>query len=72
MAGTKEGGQKARDTNKHKYGDDHYAKLGKLGGSVEHPETRAFHTNRKLARYAGYKGGIVTGDQYKTRSKNAG
>jgi len=28
MAGTKEGARKARDTNKKKYGDDFYAKIG--------------------------------------------
>jgi len=28
---TEEGGRKARDTNKAKYGEDYYSKIGKLG-----------------------------------------
>lgn len=69
MPGTNIGGQRARDTNKRKYGDDHYAKIGSKGGSVNRPQTRPF-ANKELASKAGYLGGIVTGDQYKTRSKD--
>jgi hypothetical protein len=32
MAGTKAGGKKAAATNKHKYGEDFYAKIGAFGG----------------------------------------
>lgn len=32
MSGTKEGGQRARDTNKANYGADFYAKIGAKGG----------------------------------------
>lgn len=60
MAGTIEGGKKARDTNKTKYGEDHYRKIGKLGGSTNRPETRWFYKNRDAARSAGAKGGTIS------------
>lgn len=69
MPGNKEGGQKARDTNMIKYGKDFYAKIGRKGGKLGN--TGGFYNNREAASKAGYKGGIVTGDQYKTRSKDA-
>lgn len=55
MTGTKAGGQKAAATNKIKYGDDFYAKIGKTGG--EHGHTGGFAANPALAREAGRKGG---------------
>lgn len=36
MAGTKEGGKKAAQTNKEKYGDNFYAKIGRKGGHNGH------------------------------------
>lgn len=57
MAGTRDGGRKASITNKKKYGDDFYKRIGHQGGSKSHPETRAFATNPELARAAGAKGG---------------
>ena len=57
MAGTRDGGRKASVTNKKKYGDDFYKRIGHQGGSKSHPETRAFATNPELAKAAGAKGG---------------
>lgn len=57
MAGTRAGGRKASITNKKKYGDDFYKRIGHQGGSKSHPETRAFTTNPELAKAAGAKGG---------------
>lgn len=36
MAGTLEGGKKAAETNKRKYGKDYYALIGKKGGKSGH------------------------------------
>lgn len=36
MAGTLQGGRKAAATNKLKYGNDFYARIGKKGGSNSH------------------------------------
>ena len=60
MSGTKGGGRKAAQTNRELYGEDYYGSIGKLGGAVPHPETRAFRVNRDLARSAGYKGGKIS------------
>jgi general stress protein YciG len=60
MAGTRDGGRKASVTNKKKYGDDFYKRIGHQGGSKSHPETRAFATNPELAKAAGAKGGKVS------------
>lgn len=56
MAGTKQGGQQASRTNKAKYGDDFYAKIGALGGKKG--TTGGFYANRELAREAGRIGGL--------------
>jgi uncharacterized protein len=58
MAGTKAGGQRAAATNKAKYGDDFYAKIGAKGGSLG--VTGGFYANRDLARVAGAKGGRIS------------
>lgn len=55
MAGTKAGGLKAAATNKAKYGQGFYARIGKLGGQNGH--TGGFAANPALARVAGAKGG---------------
>lgn len=60
MAGNVEGGKKAAQTNKAKYGEDHYRKIGKLGGSTNRPETRWFSKNREAARAAGSIGGSIS------------
>lgn len=55
MAGTKLGGIKAKETNKQKYGDDFYKKIGAMGGKLG--TTGGFYADRELARTAGAKGG---------------
>lgn len=55
MAGTKLGGIKAKETNKKKYGDDFYKKIGAMGGKLG--TTGGFYADRELARTAGAKGG---------------
>ncbi len=58
MAGTKEGGKSAAKTNKRRYGDDFYAKIGAKGGKLG--RTGGFYANRKLASEAGRKGGLIS------------
>jgi hypothetical protein len=58
MAGTKQGGKNAAKTNKAKYGDDFYGRIGAIGGKKGH--TGGFAANRELARIAGAKGGRVS------------
>ena len=55
MAGTKAGGAKAAKTNKEKYGEGFYARIGAKGGRNGH--TGGFASNPELARIAGAKGG---------------
>jgi len=58
MPQTKEGAIKASKTNKIKYGDDFYAKIGAKGGKKG--KTGGFFANRELARIAGAKGGKIS------------
>lgn len=60
MAGTKKGGIKAAQKNKMLHGSDFYSRIGRKGGSVEHPETRPFAKNHELAVEAGRKGGSIS------------
>lgn len=55
MSGTLEGGAKARQTNKEKYGDDFYKRLGQMGGHKSH--RGGFAANPELAKRAGSIGG---------------
>lgn len=55
MAGTKEGGRKAAQTNKKLYGKSFYAMIGRRGGKNGH--TGGFAANPELARRAGAIGG---------------
>lgn len=64
MSGTKEGGRKAAATNKRKYGDEFYARIGKRGG--HNGTTGGFAsdivgddglTGRERAKTAGAQGG---------------
>lgn len=67
MANTKEGGAKAAATNKRKFGEDYYARIGALGGSVKNPNKgfgyddrtvlQRILRKRKRAQIAGQKGG---------------
>lgn len=57
MSGSREGGRKAAETNKKKYGKDFYANIGRKGGRKSHPETRYFAMHPEVAKNAGAKGG---------------
>lgn len=58
MAGTKEGGKRAAETNKRVNGADFYARIGAMGGKKG--TTGGFYANRELARIAGAKGGKIS------------
>ena len=55
MPGTVKGGRRAAATNKAKYGDNFYARIGAKGGKAT--GLKGFAVNRELARVAGAKGG---------------
>lgn len=64
MAGTKDGGRKAAELNKKKYGEDFYIKIGSLGGKLG--KTGGFASQKvgkdgltgvERARLVGTKGG---------------
>lgn len=55
MVGNKAGGLKAAETNKRKYGESFYSRIGKKGGQNGHE--KGFGVNRALAHIAGSKGG---------------
>ena len=54
MSGTVDGGLKAAETNKQRYGSDWYKKIGKLGGKACVP--KGFAVNPELAKRAGSRG----------------
>ena len=58
MTQTKSGAQKAVETNKRKYGDDFYARIGQKGGRNGH--NGGFAANPELAKIAGAKGGRIS------------
>lgn len=58
MSGTREGGITAAASIKAKYGEDHYRRIGALGGAKG--RTGGFYANRELARTAGMKGGRIS------------
>ena len=64
MPGTKQGGKYAAETNKLRHGEDFYKRIGAKGGRNGH--TGGFYANRKLASWAGKKGGHIS----KRRPKN--
>lgn len=55
MGGTISGGIKCAATNKKKYGDDFYKRLGQMGGHKSHKG--GFAANPELAKIAGSLGG---------------
>ena len=68
MPGTKAGGLKAAQTNKKRYGDDFYRKMGKAGGAKSRGGGFASEsvgkdglTGRERASIAGVKGGKISG-----------
>lgn len=69
MAGTKIGGQKAAASNKKKYGEDFYARIGKVGGSHSSGGGFAYWKRigrEDLIRAAGIKGGQISRRQKAT------
>lgn len=58
MAGNKQGGLKARNTNLKKYGPNFYKEIGAKGGRSGH--TGGFAADRERARIAGAKGGRIS------------
>lgn len=58
MPGTIDGGKRAAETNRRKYGKDFYARIGAAGGKKG--TTGGFAANRDLARLAGAKGGRIS------------
>ena len=59
MAGSVAGGKKTAITNKARYGDDFYVRLGREGGKVSRAP-KGFATDRDRARWAGAKGGKIS------------
>ena len=59
MAGTKAGGAKACATNKEKYGDDFYKRIGAVGGSVKGVKGFAAVPREKRVE-SGRKGGKIS------------
>lgn len=55
MPGNRKGGKKAAKTNRYKYGEEFYARIGAIGGKNGH--TTGFSLNKENARLAGSKGG---------------
>lgn len=55
MSGSKIGGLRAAKTNKERYGDDFFKKIGAIGG--RNSNTGGFAANHELARIAGRLGG---------------
>lgn len=67
MAGNMDGGAKAGKTNKERYGDDYYARIGALGGHKGRTGGFASEkvgadglTGRERARKAGSVGGYIS------------
>lgn len=58
MAGTRLGAMKASATNRERYGQDFYKRIGQIGGRNGH--TGGFASNPELARIAGRKGGKIS------------
>lgn len=63
MSGTIQGGKTAAQTNKERYGDDWYKRIGSIGGKKG--TTGGFAANRELAREAGKIGGQRSRKGYK-------
>lgn len=59
MAGTKQGGLKARETNISKYGENFYKEIAAKGGRAKVPKGFSMMT-RKERSLAGTKGGSIS------------
>lgn len=64
MAGTKQGGEAAARTNKEKYGEDFYKRIGSRGGKNGHTggfwHTKYVLQDDEKIREAGAKGGYIS------------
>ena len=58
MAGTKEGGIKARNTNIERQGEDYYKRIGSIGGKW--CGKKGFALDIERAKRAGAKGGKIS------------
>ena len=67
MAGTHTGGLKTAQTNKVKYGEDYYQRIGAIGGTKS--RTGGFAFSRELAIRAGRLGGSARKGKKYPRSK---
>jgi len=56
MAATRDGGLKAAKTVKERYGEDHYKKIGAMGGKIS--RGGGFSANKEIAKLAGKLGGL--------------
>lgn len=54
MPGTQAGGRKAAETNKARYGEDYYKRVGMIGGRIS--QGGGFQMGSELASAAGRKG----------------
>lgn len=59
MAGTKEGGLKAAQKNRERYGEDWYSRIGRVGGKNGHTGGFASMPKEKVQE-AGRKGGKIS------------
>ena len=59
MSGNAEGGKKAAETNKKRYGENWYKEIGAKGGSKKGVR-KGFAVHRALASVAGAKGGRIS------------
>lgn len=70
MAGTKEGGRKASQTNKKKYGKDFYSRIAARSWSdPNRSRETGFALDPARAAEAGRKGGKKTKKEYKTNGQ---
>lgn len=60
MAGTKAGGIQAAITNKQRYGQNFYKKIGETGGKISRGGGFAGEGGRERARKAGALGGRIS------------
>lgn len=71
IAGTQRGGVRASKTNKRKYGDDYYARIGSIGGRAVATKPKGFAAmSLEKRQEAGRKGGKISrrGKSPKTKS----